>query len=279
MQGDSDAPSRVRVTYLGHASVVLEFEGESLVTDPVFSDRVGRIFTKRSAASNFRPEAHARVAGVLISHGHHDHLDYPSLSRLGRSLPILVPWGLAAPLRWHGYTGVRVVRPWESTPLGKWTVTAVPSRHFGGRLPFLYTSGYQGYVISGPTCVYFAGDTGLDPAMFREIGRRFTIDLAILPIAGALFPWFRRNHMNSEEAVQALHALGAKRMLPMHFETYPISFQAAEAPRRSLVQEIDRHGLLDRVTILADGESLTLEATRTDTASTAPRDGIPREAA
>jgi L-ascorbate metabolism protein UlaG (beta-lactamase superfamily) len=137
-------------------------------------------------------------------------------------------------------------------------VTAVPSRHFGGRLPFIYTSGYQGYVITGPSCIYFAGDTGLDPAMFREIGRRFSIDLAILPIAGALFPTFRRNHMNSVEALEALEVLGARRMLPMHFETFPISFQSAAAPRQHLLDEMARRGLSDRVTILPEGGAITI---------------------
>jgi L-ascorbate metabolism protein UlaG (beta-lactamase superfamily) len=247
-----------RVTYLGHASLLLESGGEAIVTDPVFSDRIAGVFTKRVSPSRFRPEHLTRVVGVLISHAHHDHLDYPSLYRLGRTSPVVVPWGIAPFLRRRGFTDVRVTRPWEEISLGRWRVTAVPSHHFGGRLPLVFTSGYQGYVLSGPSCIYFAGDTGLDEPMFREIGRRFPLELAILPIAGAVFPWFRRNHMNADDAVRALGWLGARRMLPMHFGTFPASFEPAGAPRSMLLDRVQRDGLQDRVTVLAEGSSIDL---------------------
>ncbi len=254
-----DPTALAKVTYLGHASLLVESGGETLVTDPVFSDRIGRYFTKRSTTSAFRPEDLRGVAGVLVSHAHHDHLDYPSLKRVGRTHPIVVPWGLNVPMRWRGFTDVRVLRPWDELPLGGWRVTAVPSRHFGGRLPLVYTSGHQGYVLSGPRCIYFAGDTGLDESMFREIGRRFSIDLAILPIAGAVFPWFRRNHMNAADALVAFRALGARRMVPMHFETFPASFEKADIPRQRLLEDARRIGVGDRVTVLTEGASLYLK--------------------
>jgi L-ascorbate metabolism protein UlaG (beta-lactamase superfamily) len=262
VEGPGTVPSTVSsgttVTYLGHASLLIESGGETIVTDPVFSDRLGRFFTRRTVPSEFRTESLQGVVGVLISHGHHDHLDYRSLIDLGRRRPVLVPWGLAAPMRWRGFTDVRVVRRWEQVSLGGWQVAAVPTKHFGGRLPLLYTSGHQGYVLRGRSCIYFAGDTGFDETMFREIGRRFPIDLAILPIAGAVFPWFRRNHMNASDALRAFRAMGAARMLPMHFETFPASFERAEEPRRRLIEESDRLGLADRVTILSEGASLCL---------------------
>jgi len=259
MPDPADPSARTKVTYLGHASLLFEFGGETIVTDPVFSDRIGRYFTKRTSRSVFRPEDLREVVGVLVSHAHHDHLDYRSLKRVGRTHPIVVPWGLPAPMRWRGFTDVRVTRPWEELALGGWRVTAVPSRHFGGRLPLIYTSGHQGYVLSGPSCIYFAGDTGLNESMFREIGRRFVLDLAILPIAGAVFPWFRRNHMNAADALLAFRALGAQRMLPMHFETFPASFEPVGDPRRRLLEEADRLGVSERVTILSEGGSLYLK--------------------
>ncbi|MGA8275048.1 MAG: MBL fold metallo-hydrolase [Thermoplasmata archaeon] len=250
----SRAPTKV--TYLGHASLLIEYGDETIVTDPVFTDRIGRFFTKRTSSSSFRPEELRGVVGVLISHAHHDHLDYRSLKRVGRNHPIAVPWGLTLPMRLRGFTDLRVVRPWEELAFGGWRVTAVPSRHFGGRLPFVYTSGHLGYVLSGSTCIYFAGDTGFDDFMFREIGRRFPVALAILPIAGALFPWFRRNHMNADDALLAFRSLGASRMLPMHYETFPASFEPSGEARRRLIQESARLGVDDRVTFLDEGESL-----------------------
>jgi L-ascorbate metabolism protein UlaG (beta-lactamase superfamily) len=259
MSDSPDTELTTTVTYLGHASLLIESGGEAIVTDPVFSPRIGRFFTKRSAVSEFHPESLRGAVGVLISHAHHDHLDYRSLKRVGQSHPIVVPWGLSASMGLRGYTDLRVTRPWDEVSLGAWKVTAVPSRHFGGRIPFVYTSGHLGYVLSGPASIYFAGDTGLDEAMFREIGRRFALDLAILPIAGAMFPWFRRNHMNAEDSLLAFRALGAKRMLPMHFETFPASFEPAGEARRRLLAESARSGVADRVTILAEGASLYLK--------------------
>ncbi|MFI5415480.1 MAG: MBL fold metallo-hydrolase, partial [Candidatus Lutacidiplasmatales archaeon] len=207
---------------------------------------------------SLRPETLPPISAILISHPHHDHLDYPSLRRLQQTPPVVVPWGLGAPMRWRGYSDVRVIRPWESTRIGGWDITAVPSRHFGGRLPLVGTTGHLGFVVSGPACIYFAGDTGFDAQLFREIGRRFAVDLAILPIAGAVFPSYRRNHMNSEDALRALPLLGAHQMLPMHYATFPASLESAHAPLQRLVQETGRLGWTERVRILREGESLTL---------------------
>jgi L-ascorbate metabolism protein UlaG (beta-lactamase superfamily) len=266
----SEGP-RTTVTYLGHATLLIETGGETIATDPIFADRVGRFFTKRAVPLSIRPEELPRVAGVLISHAHHDHLDYRSLKRVGRDRPLIVPWGLAAPMRWRGHSDVRVARLWKEFPLGPWRVTAVPSRHFGGRLPLVYTSGHVGYVLSGPRCIYFAGDTGLDEPMFREIGRRFDIDLAILPIAGAVFPWFRRNHMNAEDALRAFQALGATQMLPMHYGTFPASFEPAHEPRRRLLELSSRLGLGERVVILPPGGHVELPGTRAGGPAADPR--------
>lgn len=262
VQSLDSSPSRPTgptvVTYFGHATILIESAAGSILTDPVFSDRIGRVFTKRTTPCSLRPETLPRVSAILISHPHHDHLDFPSLRRLQQTPPLVVPWGLGAPMRWRGYSDVRVTRPWESTRIEGWEVTAVPSRHFGGRLPLVGTTGHMGFVLSGPACIYFAGDTGFHESLFREIGRRFPLDLAILPIAGAVFPTYRRNHMNSEDALRALPLLGADQMLPMHYATFPASLERADAPLKRLVQETARLGWTERVRILREGESLSL---------------------
>jgi L-ascorbate metabolism protein UlaG (beta-lactamase superfamily) len=256
--GETADPSPARVTYVGHATLVIESQGTSVVTDPVLGDRIAGLFTKRAQPCDFRPEDLRGSVSVLISHAHHDHLDYPSLRRFGRAVPVVVPWGVRLPMRLRGFRQVHVLRPWEETTLGGWRVTAVPARHFGGRLPLVFTSGYQGYVLSGPVCIYFAGDTGYDEPMFREIRRRFSIDLAVLPIAGALLPRYRRNHMNAPEALLAYRALGARQMLPMHYETFPVSLDPAHEARRTLMEGLKELGSDHNVSLLSPGKSLDL---------------------
>lgn len=244
----------MKVTYLGHATTVIEPPTQALVTDPHLSDRVARFFTKRTGKLVFE-DGH-RVTGVLISHAHNDHLDWPSLARLGKALPVLVPWGVAVGLRLRGHRHVDTLRPWDERVLGEATVTAVPAKHFGGRLPLVGTSGYQGYVVAAPDrTAYFAGDTGFDAAMFRAIGKRFDIDVALLPIGGYLTHRFLRHHMDAADALEAFHLLGARRMVPIHYETFHASFEPIGEPRRRLMAEAERRGVKDSIVFLQSGET------------------------
>ena len=247
------------MTYVGHGSLLIESTNTNIITDPIFSARVARIFTKRVAPLNFDPgSVRGRLAAVLISHGHADHLDYRSLRALGFGVPIVVPWGLSPWLRWRGFKQIIVLKPGQEWTTGDMRVAAVPARHFGGRIPIPFGSGFLGYVLEGSKSIYFAGDTGFDAAMFREIGRRFALDLALLPIGGYVFPWFRRNHMSSEQALEAFRLLSARRMMPIHFETFPASFEKVDEPRRRLLEAAEQLGLTDSISILRSGEHLVL---------------------
>ena len=249
-------PPSTKVTYLGHASLLFESQGEVIVVDPVFSPRIARFFTRLTSRSTFLPEELRGTVGILISHAHHDHLDYPSLKRFGKECPIVVPWGIERSMRLRGYKNVRTIRRWEELALGRWKVTAVPARHFGGRIPYLFTSGYQGYVLSGPATIYFAGDTGFDAGIFREIRNRFRIDLAVLPIAGSVFPGYRRNHMNAEDALRAFRALGARRMLPVHYGTYPASFESSGVARQRILEASRSEGAATGLELVSEGASI-----------------------
>ena len=262
MKGVSSIPladgRSMTATYIGHASVLLEMHGCSLITDPMFSDRLATIFTKRRAPMRFDPSTVPALDAVLLSHGHHDHMDLRSLKTLGRRRKIILPRGLAYPLMIRRFRDVVSARPGESFGIGTATVTVVPAHHFGGRPPFYFTAGYQGYVISHEKCVYFAGDTGFDEKMFRDIGRRFAIDLAILPIGAYYPPSFRKHHMNPEDAVEALRLLGAKHFIPIHFETFSMSMEPIDEPRKRLVAAATGAAVMESLFILNSGESLCL---------------------
>lgn len=248
-----------KVTYIGHASVLMEHEGRSLVADPMFSKRVASVFSRRRSPMDFDPARISGLEGVLISHGHHDHMDLRSLARLGKAMPLVIPKGVSFPLKVRGYRNIRIARPGEELKLGEFSIAVVPSHHFGGRPPMYFSAGYQGYVIYHKKCVYFAGDTGFDEEMFRVIGRKYRLDLAILPIGAYHPPSFRKHHMSPEDAVEAFRLLGARRMMPIHFETFSLSLEPMDEPRQRLIAAAERHGVLDSVSILRSGESIVLD--------------------
>lgn len=245
----------MKVTYIGHASVLMEHGGRSMIADPVFSKRLATFFTRRLGELRFDPCTIRGLRAILISHGHHDHMDLRSLSALGKEVPVIVPKGASFPLRVRGYRDIRTTAPWQESVLGDATVTTVPAHHFGGRPPFYVGAGFQGYVVSDGAVAYFAGDTGMDAQMFREIGRRFSLDVALLPIGAYHPPSFRKYHMSPEDALEAFRLLGAKKMVPIHFETYSLSMEPLGEPRKRLLAEAERLGVSDKLTVLESGQS------------------------
>jgi L-ascorbate metabolism protein UlaG (beta-lactamase superfamily) len=255
----SEHPCLTTVTFVGHSTVLLEARRHSIITDPVFSDRLASVFTRRETPMDFDIDSIANLDAILVSHGHHDHLDLRSLKALGKSVPVLLPMGMSLPLILRGFKDIRVMRPWDDVRVGESWITAVPSHHFGGRPPFYFTAGFQGYVISSEKCIYFAGDTGLDEKMFSEIGKRFDLDLAILPIGAYHPPSFRKNHMSPEDAIEAFRLLRAKYMMAVHFETFSMSWEPLDEPRARLAVASEKEGLSSSVFALRSGESICLE--------------------
>jgi L-ascorbate metabolism protein UlaG (beta-lactamase superfamily) len=236
-----------------------ETVSQSIIADPVFSNRLASIFMRREAPMNFDVNSVKNLKAILVSHGHHDHMDLRSLMALGKSVPLIVPRGVSLPLVLRGFKDIRATRPWDEVEIGPMTITVVPSHHFGGRPPFYVTAGYQGYVLSEERCIYFAGDTGFDERLFKEIGSRFALDLAVLPIGAYHPPSFRKHHMSPEDAVEAFRLLGAKSMMPIHFETFSMSWEPIDEPRRRLEAAAESAGIADHVFALHSGESICLD--------------------
>lgn len=254
-------PGTVDVTWVGHASFVLRIGGLTVLTDPVWSRRIPAV-PPRLTPPGLPWAALPRVDAVLISHNHYDHLDAPTIRRLPRETPLLVPANLARWFRRRGFTAVTELDWWESHEIGEVRFDFVPAHHWSRRtLTDSCRSLWGGWVLTcGQQRVYFAGDTGYGH-WFGQIGGRFPgIDLALMPV-GAYEPrWFMRPmHLNPEEAVRACQDLAATRMATMHWGTFILSGEpVAEPPERAAKAWVETGRPREHLWDLAVGETRTL---------------------
>ncbi|MEO7126541.1 MAG: MBL fold metallo-hydrolase [Nakamurella sp.] len=225
-----DTASELAVTWLGHASVLIEIDGYRVLADPVFSDRVSPtqwVGPRRLHSVPVRLDELPTLDAVVISHDHYDHLDQATIMTLVGSTEadFLVPLGVGAHLRSWGVPAARTVElDWDGQHhIGTLTITCTPARHFSGRTTARNATLWSSWSLVGPTKrVFFGGDTGYTPA-FAEIGASYgPFDLCVLPI-GAYDTAWSEIHMNPEEAVRACGDLGGGVLLPIHWATFDLA--------------------------------------------------------
>ncbi len=231
------------VTWIGHATLLVQMGHSTFLVDPIWSDRASPLpfGTKRFVAPPIALEELPSIDFVLVSHNHYDHMDTETLAWLARSgAQILVPLanekilydaGVSRSL--DGRATVRELDWWDSEVLGGVEIHAVPARHWSRRSLFdRDRSLWSGWVVrSAERSFYYSGDTSMFDG-FAEIERRLgPIDLAAVPI-GAYDPpeIMARSHMNPEEAVAALQALNARNGLALHFGTFDLSDEPVDEP-------------------------------------------------
>lgn len=252
-------PGDLRVTWGGHATVLIELDGVRLVTDPVLRNRVVHL---RRHVPEPGPDFIHEIDVVLISHLHFDHLDIPTLKRFDRNTKVIVPAGAGPIIRRAGFGNVIEMLAGEAAEIGNIKVLAVNAEHDGKRHPLGVEADALGYVISGSRRVYFAGDTDVHqglPEVSEQVGG---LEVALLPIWG----WGHKlgpGHMDPRGAAQAAAMLQPELTVPIHWGTYfPIGMKGIrgrllEKPVVAFDQQMSELAPELETKVLRPGESLS----------------------
>jgi L-ascorbate metabolism protein UlaG (beta-lactamase superfamily) len=208
MPGESSAE---HLTFVGHSTVLLEIGGARVITDPVLRDRVLHIRRHGGAVA---PDVVERIDAVLISHLHPDHLDPPSIRKLGKDTRVIAPVGSARLLRRYGFKRVDEVAAGDWAEVGDARINAVQVEHDGRRYPVGARVPALGYEVQGTSTIFFAGDT----APFDMSGLS-GIDVALLPIAGWGPTLREAHHLDARLAAEAAAAIGPRVAVPIHWGT------------------------------------------------------------
>jgi L-ascorbate metabolism protein UlaG (beta-lactamase superfamily) len=228
----------VTAAWIGHATVLINFFGIKILTDPVLFPRIGirlpglTIGPKRLTAPALQFHELPRIDLILLSHAHFDHFDLRTLHRFNENTRVITAPNTADLLRWTRLRDITELHWGECKSLkiasGDITIRAFQVKHWGARTQRDTHRGYNGYLIErNGRRVLFAGDTALTDT-FAELRKYGTIDIAIMSI-GAYNPWIR-NHCTPEQAIDMANAAGAQFIMPVHHQTFRLSFEPSREP-------------------------------------------------
>lgn len=242
----------IGLTWIGHASFLIQTQGKNLLIDPNWAKWLKVIKRIRHPGVELRDLP--QIDLVLVTHAHFDHLDRKTLREVAADQPIVVPFEVGNLVHDLGFQSVHELHYWEAYELGPLKITLTPCHHWGARVLHDSHRGFGGFIIeAGGRSIFHCGDTAYFEG-FKEIGERHSIDLALLPIGAYDPPSGREVHMNPEEALQAFADLGARRMVPMHYGSFRLSYEPVHEPPRRLLNCARKHGLEERICVMTEGE-------------------------
>jgi L-ascorbate metabolism protein UlaG (beta-lactamase superfamily) len=244
---------QIGLTWIGHASFLLQTQGFNILIDPNWAKWLKVI--KRIKHPGIRLHDLPEIDLVLVTHAHFDHLDRKTLRKVAEDQPIVVPFEVGNLVHDLGFRSVHELHYWESFQDGPVKITLTPCHHWGARMLHDSHRGFGGFIIeAGGRTIFHCGDTAYFDG-FKEIGERFNIDVALLPIGAYDPPSGREVHMNPEEAMQAFLDLKARLMVPMHYGTFRLSYEPVDEPPERLRRHAEKHGLVERIAFMTEGEA------------------------
>lgn len=284
----------MRITYVGHATLLIELGGVRILTDPNFDPHLGR-FLPRVTQPGIAIEALPKLDAMLLTHAHADHLSFDSLNRLPRDVPLYAPPAVARWLQKRGYAHAVPLAPGESAVVGAAKLSAAAARHLGARYGVdRWRSAANMYLLdayaapetavapddatrgeaqaaaaarsSARVACFFSGDTGLtedsDHMVHRELtDRGRVLDVALLPIGHP--PWWKRNsfrkgHLTSDDALVLAERLAARYFIPFHWGTFDHVTARAHDAIDHLRTLLPGHAREKQVRIVEPGQTFEL---------------------
>lgn len=262
---DRSAENEMIVTFVNHATVLVQWNGLNILTDPVWSERASPftwIGPKRVHEPGVAWDDLPKIDVVLLSHNHYDHMDQATLQKLvARDHPkIISGLGNGTILHRWGVDDTIELDWWQSKQIDTdWTITYVPSQHFSARWPWdMDKALWGGFIVKGKDgTLYFAGDTG-DGPHFQKIADQFApIRLALIPIGAYKPEWFMNiAHIAPIDAVKLHKTLKSNKSMGIHFGTFALADEEYYEPENDLKHELNASGISqDDFWILLPGES------------------------
>lgn len=246
----SPPPSGLRLSWIGHSTFLIEIDGKTILTDPVWGPRASPATWVGPARFHPPPIPLADLPpldAVIISHDHYDHLDLPSVRALSQNTDVVfhVPLGVGSHLAYWGVPAHRIREYdwWDAFDLGGLTLAATPSRHFSGRAPWWEkTTLWCSWSLVGPQHrVYFSGDSALFPG-FGDIGERYgPFDVALIE-NGAYNALWRDVHLGPEQAVTAFQLVRGELLVPIHWGTFNLAHHSWTEPAERIIVAAEAAG-------------------------------------